>query len=123
MYKTTLIVLATVLLFASCEKQNPIDETSTTIQQVDNVEDLVINPNFDWKMTQSVELNLSSHSNAIIKIVDDQGRDLQKAYVKAENIQQFNVELPAHTQSLNVYFGKHMVALPIDGNVINYRQL
>ena len=72
-------------------------------------------------MTKTVELNLSSHSNAIIRVLGEYGQSIEKAYVPAEKVHHVKLEVPSHMQNIEVMFGRNKVLIPIDGATVDYR--
>lgn len=121
MKKTILLLSLGSLVFTACQKELSVKE-EVGIKQVENADELVISSNFDWKMTKTVELNLSSHSNAVVQVLGANGQTVNKAYVPAEKIHSVQLTIPAHQKEVKVKYGRKSYTVPVEGKTVNYRQ-
>lgn len=121
--KRSIIFLSfSTLVFASCQKDMVQEENAIGYNQVESVEDLVVPANFDWKMTKSIKLNLSSHSDAVVQVLGENGNSLEKVFVPAEEVHEVKLNIPSHLKEVIVMFGRNKYRVPVTESIVDFRQ-
>ena len=122
MKRSIIFLSLSTLVFASCQKDMVQEDNTIGYKQVESAEDLVIPATFDWKMTKSVKLNLSSHSDAIVQVLGENGNSLEKAFVPAEKVHEVSLNIPSHLKEVIVMFGRNKYRVPVTQSTVDFRQ-
>ncbi|MBC8321099.1 MAG: hypothetical protein H8E34_10280, partial [Bacteroidetes bacterium] len=82
LYRIAAIFLAIAFLLASCKKFEPLENSGSDITNVTLMRDLVISGDFDWKLFQTVDVNVVLPEDMDLKPIKISSLDGSKVYFK-----------------------------------------
>ncbi|MFP4471134.1 MAG: hypothetical protein ACLFPE_10645 [Bacteroidales bacterium] len=115
--KIILFSLALMFVFASCKKDvnNEVDP-----QVNEGMENLNVNPNFDWKTTKVYVVEFTAYANSLVRITDQDGKLLKVAMLNKENATSVQFSAPAYLNKVNLSFLGNDADLELSGNSLTY---
>jgi hypothetical protein len=109
-------LIAITLVFTSCKK----DRFDDTIQKPENMEELTVPSNFDWKTTKDIQLTLSAPSNGIVEVTNSQNVVYQKAFLATGQSYTMKLSLPTYEKTIKIRFMGQEVNIELSGSVYSH---
>lgn len=112
-----LLSLAVMFVFASCKKDvnNEVDP-----QVNDGMENLNVNPDFDWKTTKVYTVDFTTYANSLVKITDQSGKLVKVAMLNKENPTTVRFSVPAYLDKVKLSFLGSEAELALTGTSMVY---
>ncbi|HAW58623.1 MAG TPA: hypothetical protein DCX03_06370 [Bacteroidales bacterium] len=105
------------MLFAvSCQKDRLPDNPN----QQKSITELNINPNFDWKTTQTYKITLTGYANSTCKIFYPNGDLIQKVFLHTNEPFSINLSLPKALTTIQLQYMGQKIQLKLKDNEIQY---
>jgi hypothetical protein len=120
--KTSIYALAiAAVVLGACSKEVNEGVNPTTPARFD---DLQVDPNFDWKTTQDVTINIEGIPTPVpvkstLVIMDQQGRAIHKELHTMSESESISMTLPSHLKSLVVKYGSNEKEFAIQNGVVS----
>lgn len=92
---------ASALIFVSCSKnQTSVSDTNVSGR---SIEDLNIDPNFDWRLSNTLELDITNLKDKVLHITSTDGRtDYYKANIAGLNNYQTTISVPTAVREISI---------------------
>ena len=112
--KILLIVLAAIATMSSCQKEPlPITVPET-------MNDLVVDPSFNWSTSADYEFSVQGPVNRVIMITAPDGTIYKKGLITANQPLKLKINLPAYVKSVSLRYNGQIVELTLTSTQITY---
>ena len=118
---TTLGVTIAVILitFTGCKKDLEMMEPASAPTQATTMENMKVNPGFDWKTFQNVQVDIKSNAKAVVYIQSDKGTVYHKAMTNTGETYQTAISVPTYEKEVKVLLAGQTKTVPIANNRIS----
>jgi len=119
MKKVLMLIVLGVVLFAGCRKDLDMDNTPDDPGNIDNMSEMVVNPQFDWQTVQDVAVDVLSNANAVLYVKSTEGLVYHKSKVPSGAWYRANISIPADkTKVVLVLAGQEQTINITNGQVV-----
>ncbi len=110
-----LVVLLSLAVLTSCQKDD-IDDIDT----INNMEEITVPANFDWKTTRDIQITFTSNTNGIVEVLNSQNVPYQKVFLNPTQSYIMKLTLPSFETEIKLRFlGKESV-VELGNGIIQY---
>lgn len=118
MNKLLIIFFSLLLVTTACKKD---DTTNTNPIVPATMDDLNVSSDFDWKITQDIQITITGNTNNMVKVTSLDGDIFQKAFIKANEPYIMELSIPSHLTSVKLQYMDQDVTLEIGNGVFSYK--
>jgi hypothetical protein len=117
-YKSGPILLIITLIAISCKKDIKDVSPQQTSGTIKSMSEMKVSSDFNWKTTQSVDLELTVPVKSSLVVKSSAGVIYHKALIQTSNVYKVNIAIPIYEKELNVVINGVPNVLQIDNHRI-----
>lgn len=82
--------------------------------------ELTIDDQFDWKMSKSIQIVLTSSTSNTVYIKSVEGNIYLKSFLKGGEVFSSSITIPSYKNEVFLYFNRQNVKVSVVGNHLSY---
>jgi len=111
------LFVGVALGLASCNKEDEVINRDVD-QSMDKI---LVSPNFDWKTTRDLTLNLTGYTQGLVKVESPKGVVYQSAFLLKYQTYEMKLTIPAYEKRVVLVFQDQRVEVGVETGVVNHR--
>jgi len=117
--KKIITYLAVIVLFITVSCQKDMDtKPENTMSNVESMEDLDVNPAFQWKTEETYELTVEAFTRGMMEVTGQNGVVYLRVYLKKRTPETFKLTAPTYENSLQLNFKDRVKSISLDNQMI-----
>ncbi len=118
MNKLFIILFSFLLFTTACKKDSPVDPNPVAPE---NMADMKVNANFDWKTTRDVQITMTGKVNNMVTVFSSEGDTYQKAFLKANQPYTMKLTIPSYETSVRLKYMGQDISLDLGNGTLSYQ--
>jgi hypothetical protein len=111
-----ILIASFALIITSCKKE--ID--NEPVENPQDIQELVVPLDFDWKTTAEFQLTLSGPTNGLIEVTNAEGFAYQKAFLTANQTYTTKLTVPTFEKKVTLKYAGQEVILDLNAAELQY---
>lgn len=111
------LLMISVSLLSSCKKD--VDDPANPNQE-NNIENVLINPDFNWETTTTYSITLTGYANSLAEITNVEGKVIARAMLINASPVKVIISVPSNSSKIRLLYQGQDVEISLDDEVINY---
>lgn len=111
-----ILILALVALFTSCKKEDVTDDPSNG----NSMEQLNVDPSFNWSTTTNYTLNLTGYANSVVKVVSTDNIIYHQSMMVRNTAVPVTITLPSYLKKVNLVYMGISYEVELSSTTINF---
>lgn len=101
MKKLSITILLSVIIFSSCVKDRPNDNTTNIPTEM---KDLKVPANFDWKTTQDLKISITAKTSGLVQVLSSKDEVYQQVFLTTDKTYEMKLSIPAYEKVIKLKF-------------------